>query len=998
MRYAERIVDSSKPGKYFLLLIFIFLLSAISAIGQTREEKKLRMDAVKALRSEKFGEAISIYTDLLKLDPNNPDYNYEMGLAIYEQGIHRGQAAQYLEKAIQNTKSDTLADMFLFAGKSEQYAGNFDIAIDYFEQYKIQLKKSGMDPNEVEEDVNRYIEMCENGMVQFENNLDYIRIENMGEAINSPYPDYSPVVTNDESIILFTSRRDNSTGGELDIDDKYFEDIYYSISVNGEYTPALNYDSTSRYINSAFNTEIHDATITYSNNETELFIYRDLDVWVSKLEDGFWTIPTKAGGRINSDKGFEPSVFITQDQKTMFVVSDIKSGLGGRDIYITTKDDFGQWKALENLGKNINTKAEEDAPFLTPDGNTLYFASTGHNSMGDYDIFKSVRNPDGTWGKAENLGPPINTPGHDRYFVTSDDGAVGYYASDRDGGYGETDIYRIVLDCKQVTNTIIRGIVQSEDLGGPIGATITVFDPKTNVIINTYRTDAKTGKYQMRLKTENRYGFKIECDGYMAHHGEFTVPKQCDYYSLFQEMRIETLEDSAGRPYAQRVLINNAFFDVDKKIEEEYADAGEVPTDDEQLDALRSEIAKKFNPIELTNYVRLIDVLDPNGVRLASETIGDKPVSTIQARDEYEASYSDKIMEADRQYYSEMYAEARVNYMIASGIKPEEVYPKQQVEIIENKIKDAPVSIYMATIPENDNSRLIVPQLIDSSEFIVPGDIAAAEPQAKSAEPKAATEKEEPAVAMVEQTETTKAPAVKAEPASTETTSEETQVAAVVVEKSEEAIQPTTAQAEEMVASEQSIEPDKPQATVSEIAAAQPTEEKVETVMEANAASKESDAIAEQQATTSEVAKEKQPTTATPTMEEETIVFRNILFDFDKSDLRKESIAELNKVSNYMKAKGGVEVQVDGHADWIGTVEYNMALSERRAKAATNHIVQKGGVDESRVTYQYFGEAVPIAPNANPDGSDNPEGRQLNRRCEFKIDKAGTADNVVLKF
>ncbi len=131
--------------------------------------------------------------------------------------------------------------------------------------------------------------------------------------------------------------------------------------------------------------------------------------------------------------------------------------------------------------------------------------------------------------------------------------------------------------------------------------------------------------------------------------------------------------------------------------------------------------------------------------------------------------------------------------------------------------------------------------------------------------------------------------------------------------------------------------------------------------------------------------------------EDETIVFRNILFDFDKADLRKESVSELKKVADYMEKKGDVEVQIDGHADWIGTVEYNMALSEKRAKAAYNHLT-KDGVAEERLNYQYFGEAVPIAPNANPDGSDNPEGRQLNRRCEFKIDQSGTADNVVLKF
>ena len=794
MRYSERIVDSTKPGKYFLLIIFLSLLSAITAFGQTKEEKKLRVQAVKALRAERFDVAQEIYTDLLKLNPENSDYNYEMGLAIYEEGIHRGKAAPYLEKAIQNTENDTLPEMFLFAGKSEHYGGNFDLAIQYYEDYLGFMDKEGFERDELEEDVDRYIEMCQNGKVQFENNKDFIRIENMGASINSVFPDYSPVVTNDESILLFTSRRDNSTGGNMDVDGKYFEDVYYSLNVDGEYTPASNYDSTNRIINADVNTEFHDATITYAGDETQLFIYRDLHVWVSKLDNGLWTIPSKAQGRINTEKGFEPSVFITQDEATMFVVSEISSGMGGRDIYVTTKDEKnGQWKPLESLGKKINTKFDEDAPFLTPDGNTLYFASNGHNSMGDYDIFKTVLNEQGEWSEVENLGPPINTPGHDRYFVTSDDGAVGYYASDRDGGYGETDIYRIILDCKAVSATMINGVVYSEDLQKPVATIITIFDPATNVKIRTFKSDSITGRYEMRLKTETTYGFMIDAEGYLPHSGDFTVPKQCDYFSLFQEIKIENLEDSNGRVYAQRASINNAFFNVDQKLEEDFEGMDIASLGVVEKDSLRSIVAEGYNPVELTNYIQLIDIVDPNGVRLAHQKIGDVPVSKIQTRDEVEFRYDDRIALAEEEK------------------KKEEVNVEEEVQ-------------------------------------------------------------------------------------------------------------------------------------------------------------------------------------------EETIVFRNILFDFDKSNLRKESINELNKVSSYMNKTAGVEVQIDGHADWVGTIKYNMDLSERRAKAAYGYLTKDKNISENRLSYQYFGEAVPIAPNANADGSDNPDGRQLNRRCEFKIDQSGTAENVVLKF
>jgi outer membrane protein OmpA-like peptidoglycan-associated protein len=126
------------------------------------------------------------------------------------------------------------------------------------------------------------------------------------------------------------------------------------------------------------------------------------------------------------------------------------------------------------------------------------------------------------------------------------------------------------------------------------------------------------------------------------------------------------------------------------------------------------------------------------------------------------------------------------------------------------------------------------------------------------------------------------------------------------------------------------------------------------------------------------------------------VVFRNILFDFDKSELRSLSKEELNKIYNYLFTHPDKSLQLDGHADWIGTVEYNLALSERRAKQAYDYLRARG-IEESRLIYQYFGEAVPVAPNANPDGTDNPEGRQLNRRCEFSIKTEGTAE-IIMKF
>jgi outer membrane protein OmpA-like peptidoglycan-associated protein len=984
------------------------------------------------------------------------------------------------------------------------------------------------------------------------------------------------------------------------------------------------------------NTETHDASITFAGDETQLYIYRDLDVWISTKSNGQWGAPVKAGGNLNSTRGFEPSVFITQDEKIMFVVSDIGSGYGGRDIYISKKDGNGNWSSLKNLGKGINTKFDEDAPFLTPDGNTLYFASNGHNSIGDYDIFKSVIDENGNFSAPENLGPPINTPGHDRYFVTTDNGAVGYYASDREGGFGETDIYRIILDCKSVSATIIRGLVYSEDKDSPVYATIEIYNPETDELINTYIANKETGEYEMRMKTETTYKFIIRAEGYLPHDGEFTVPQQCDYYSLFQEIKIENLEDSAGRVYAQRASINNAFFNIDKKMEERYASVSPTTMNQTQKDSLRSLIAQEFHPVEITNYIQLLDILDPQGTKLTSKVIGSENVAMIQTRDVIYRGYSEQIVSADGLFYRDLLPEARAEYLVASALKPEEAYPKQQVKIIDDKLKDAPFEALLATLPEVDDSKIAsepnlaskptaeqlsmatikglislesnpkaalikvydlksgilvgtynsdsktgsyemnlktgndykytieaqeyivqdgefsvpiqnelyalhqeiqlakltntngevfgqkaivnnaffnadqeiikrYPNLdflslsvaqIDSLRFLITrntdpieitkfvktmevvdangtslahaslgiyevedgqflfgkeacyqqaidtadlnydenrlpearaGYVIAAEIKPEDTYPTSRINaideklKDQPLTAYLAtlpevdnskmvvpadmKQEVAENIAAKAENTGNDmaqtTTPEATQETASI-----EASQTNAAEVKQEIIAETTPVP----ANIGDKIESEQTEA-MEHISKANETSEEviaettpakiKDKIASEQSKKEKtenaaVAAEQTPK-SNATSGREKVVFRNILFDFDKADLRAESITELQRVSSYLRTSPAVDLRIDGHADWIGSIEYNLALSEQRAKRAYYFIISEG-ISDKRLTYQYFGESLTIAPNANADGTDNPEGRQLNRRVEFKLDETGTADNVILKF
>jgi OOP family OmpA-OmpF porin len=115
--------------------------------------------------------------------------------------------------------------------------------------------------------------------------------------------------------------------------------------------------------------------------------------------------------------------------------------------------------------------------------------------------------------------------------------------------------------------------------------------------------------------------------------------------------------------------------------------------------------------------------------------------------------------------------------------------------------------------------------------------------------------------------------------------------------------------------------------------------------------------------------------------------FEDVHFAFDKSDLDAKNQALLDETSATISSMAtqypDLKVEVSGHTDWIGTDGYNQGLSERRANTVKSYLVRKGVSASSISTYAY-GESKPIAPNANPDGSDNPEGRALNRRAEVE--------------
>lgn len=277
------------------------------------------------------------------------------------------------------------------------------------------------------------------------------------------------------------------------------------------------------------------------------------------LDGETWGALEKLPEGINT-KSLESSASISPDKMTLYFTSTRDGGFGGEDIYIARKDSStGKWGEVSSIGSEINTKYDETAPFIHPDGKTLYFSSKGHKSMGGFDIFKSVYDEDkGTWSLPVNVGYPINTPENDIFFVWTADGNRAYFSTHHKDSYGGEDLYMLEINQEvddQVALVLIKGEVKAFQNEVPIGAKITVVDNETQKTIGVFSSNGVTGRYTLILKPGKDYGIIVESESCLPYTANINVEDKHVYYERTLDITLQAL--SAG----SITVLNNVFFD-----------------------------------------------------------------------------------------------------------------------------------------------------------------------------------------------------------------------------------------------------------------------------------------------------------------------------------------------------------------------------------------------------------------------------------------------------
>lgn len=443
-----------------------FLAAHFQAIGQgnNKETAEALVEIAEGVLKETKAvvQACDMFIQAAETDPNNIRANFMAGQLCLE--TTKKPLASKFFKRVASLDPEYRFDINYLIARGYQYDQDFDNALKHYSLYRdkaIEEKNyRGMD-RVMLTDVERRIFECKNAK-EFRANPANYKIVNVGGEINSEWDDYAPVLNADETLMIFTSRRqDGNLNADVFADNLYYEDIFYSEKKGQKWSPAKN-------IGENVNTMYFDSNIALSADGKYLYLFKDDnggDIYVSEsIADGSWSAPVPMDGAINSS--FAENSISTLDGNTIFFSSNRPGGRGELDLYVATRDGRGNLTKVKNLGPSVNTEYDEESPFIDYDGKTLYFSTRGRAGMGGYDIFKTVY--DSTkqeWGEPENLGYPINTPDNDVFFVSTKDGKRGYYASVREDGMGFTDIYMVTVpEFEEGTGTLAK---EQEDIVEP---------------------------------------------------------------------------------------------------------------------------------------------------------------------------------------------------------------------------------------------------------------------------------------------------------------------------------------------------------------------------------------------------------------------------------------------------------------------------------------------------------------------------------------------------
>jgi outer membrane protein OmpA-like peptidoglycan-associated protein/Tol biopolymer transport system component/Tfp pilus assembly protein PilF len=544
--------------KLWLISALIFLLSPsimsqmVTRENLTKKENTLLEKAIKESKRKDYDKSIKSFKKLLKAQPDFMEGR--MRLATVFLNIRDLEKAEKMIEAVVNQVPDfdpevyyTLAQVKNQMKKYEEAGKNYDIYIQKTDPETSKVKKA----IKIRDDM-YFIHHARQNPRPFEP-------QNPGDVINTDMSEYFPWLSTDGTQLFFTRyvKTPEQFIGQEDIFVAHKDSLTW-----GRAEPLTD-----------INTRINEGAFSLSA-DGKFLVFTVCDKWDSNggcdlyssaLTNGKWSDVANMGKAVNT-AAWDAQPTVSADGRTMIFSSNRLGTLGGSDLWMTYRDQNNSWTIPQNMGAVINSRGNDESPFLHPDGRTLYFRSDGRTGMGGFDIYYTrFTDSTQTWSEPQNLGFPVNTEGDEGALTVSLDGKMAWYATDMNHETGvkqkNLDIYHFELpdEARSIPTTFVKGTVRDAKTQKPLTATVIVKDLSTEDTLYTWQSDVN-GNFISPVPSGKNYACVVSKPGYTYYsHNIHLEDIRVLYkpYILNIQLRPvieENIEDE------KPIVLNNIFF------------------------------------------------------------------------------------------------------------------------------------------------------------------------------------------------------------------------------------------------------------------------------------------------------------------------------------------------------------------------------------------------------------------------------------------------------
>lgn len=513
---------------FFTCLLIILLLPGIDAVAQ-KPDKKFKKGGIVELKDSltTFSQSdIFAFPNINKIPFYKDEKKYKrlVQLETSNAGLEQYQELKkYVANfGIENFARDTKM-LWQLARLSEKLGPKGESIL----LYKLVLKhhRENINGNQVQAEYDtltrnqkdNYVPLKQYyELVEYRKEIDTLRppqgvLLNMGEGINSPKADYAPTIGNVDTIMLFSSKR-SSQGASFER--TFNEDLFFSVKDMGLWMDAQEFKNINTSHNEGSASLSHDGKHLYFARCNSPDSYGSCDIFVAdNLGEKGWGNVRNLGESINT-KYWDSHPSLSHSGDTLFFTSDRLGGFGLADIYYSVKDAQGNWQKAKNIGPIINTRNNDVSPFYHHKFNVLYFSSNGQPlNFGNFDIYKSYLHKN-MWEEPKNIGPLVNGEGSEYYFTIDSKSKELFYArSEIDPANMDLYSFPVPMEAHPEAVVTLKGSLTDSNTGKPMKGIVSVIDLEEGIEVapKFLRSD---GSFDFNLINKRKYLLIIQGDDF----------------------------------------------------------------------------------------------------------------------------------------------------------------------------------------------------------------------------------------------------------------------------------------------------------------------------------------------------------------------------------------------------------------------------------------------------------------------------------------------------